>query len=52
MVRYGIIPIALFGWLGHELVVKKKRFDDIKNDLVAALFLAAVYLLFAYLIFR
>ena len=52
LLRYGIIPIALFGWLGYQIIAKKKRLSEIKGDLFAALFLAGVYLLFGYLIFR
>lgn len=50
-IRYGLIPVALFSWLGYQLVVKKKSFQDIKNDFYAALFLAGVYLFFFYLLF-
>ena len=52
LLRYGIIPIALFGWLGYQIFNKKKRFSEIQGDLFAAVFLAGVYLFFGYLIFR
>jgi hypothetical protein len=50
--RYGIIPVLLLLWVGHQMVFKNKSYLEIKPDLFAALFLTAVYLVFTYLIFR
>lgn len=51
LLRYGLIPIALLAWVGNQLIFKKKRFKEMQADLLAALFLAVVYLFFFYLIF-
>lgn len=51
LLRYGIIPFALLGWVLYQLFVKQKKFNAIKQDLFASLFLAGVYLFLAYLIF-
>jgi hypothetical protein len=50
--RYGGILVALFGWIGYQMIIKKKTFQELKRDIFASVFLAGVYLLLFYLIFR
>jgi hypothetical protein len=32
--RVYLIPLAFISWLVYELLIKKKRFSEIKNDLI------------------
>lgn len=52
LLRYGTVPLALIGWIGFQMVLKKKSFRELKRDIFATIFLAVVYLMFFYLIFE
>lgn len=36
------ISIALIGWVVYQLAIRKKRFSEISNDVLAIVFFAAV----------
>jgi hypothetical protein len=46
--RFGVIPIAIIGWVLYQFIIKKKKFEDFKGDFFAALFMVGVYLLLIY----
>jgi hypothetical protein len=37
------ISIAFIGWIGYQLMIRKKRFSEITNDVMAIAFFVAVW---------
>jgi hypothetical protein len=38
------IAIALIGWLAYQLLIRKKSFSEISNDVLAITFFIAVWI--------
>lgn len=37
------ITIALIGWIVYQMVIRKKRFFELKDDILAIIFFATVW---------
>jgi hypothetical protein len=42
-VRFGLILIALFGWILFQLIWKKKRVRELKLELMTVIIVTCVY---------
>ena len=43
------VTLALIGWIVYQMVVRKKRFFDLKDDILAIIFFATVWFGLVYL---
>lgn len=48
-VRYGLAAILLVGWLLFQIIIKKRRLVDLRDDALAIVFFVAVWIGVAYL---
>jgi hypothetical protein len=46
--RLGAAPLAISGWIVYQLLFKKKKFQEIKQDFCATLFMVGIYVLLIY----
>ncbi|OQP53912.1 hypothetical protein A4D02_19650 [Niastella koreensis] len=44
LIQAVFITIAFVGWIVYQMAVRKKRFSEISNDILAIVFFAAVWI--------
>ena len=49
--RLGIVPIAFVSWVFYQLIIKKKKFEGIKNDLLVIVVFLIVWFVLIGLVF-
>lgn len=47
-IRYGLLGIALVGWIVYQLIIKKKKFGDLQGDLLMVICLIGVWVALSY----
>jgi len=47
--RYGLLSVLLAGWVFYQAIIKKRKWADLKGDVLAVLFFVAVWIGVAYL---
>ena len=47
--RYGMVSVLLIVWVFYQAMIKKRKWADLKGDVLAVLFFVAVWIGIAYL---
>lgn len=48
--RFILIPVAFVGWILFQLLVKKKRFADLQNELLTITAFLAIWALLVWMV--
>jgi hypothetical protein len=47
--RYGFVSVLLIVWVFYQAMIKKRKWTDLKGDVLAVLFFVVVWIGIAYL---
>jgi len=45
LIRFGLIPLSLIGWIGYQFVKKKKTWSELQPDIIMIVVLMAVWVI-------
>lgn len=49
--RFAAVPLAFISWILYQLIIKKKRFRDLQNDLLTIAAFLVIWAVLIWLVF-